>query len=129
MAHRSVWKPVTKRDTKSRILVQHRHTADEIGIRAYARKLEIKPGTLSRYLEGNYEPKNEIIRDRLELPKLGTGRICPVHHRVCDTIHRLRKPANHWRDMPVEQLKQVIDNRKEYTEHEAELSVLFYARR
>ena len=64
--HRA-WKGVTKRDTLSRSLSTHRATADEIGVRAYAKTLGLKPGTLSRYLAGNYTPKRLSIRRALGL--------------------------------------------------------------
>lgn len=84
----NVWKPVTKRDTASRSLVRHRQNAEKIGVRAYARELQIKPGTLSRYLTGDWTPKSAIICKALDIPLLALGIVCPVHGKVCAVQHR-----------------------------------------
>lgn len=96
--HRA-WRPATYRGTPASILRTHRALADAVGINAYAKKLKIKPGTMSRYLAGDYMPRDNATRRALGLP---TRRLVTVN------------PVSRWADMSVGELRRALVDRREY---------------
>lgn len=52
----------------------------------------VPAATLCAIYKHNRDPHKAETRAALGLPELGLGRICPVHHRVCDVQHKPPSP-------------------------------------
>ena len=92
-----------------------------------AAEIGVSLGSCVRVANGYY-PRTPELCQKFGLPILLLSEICPVHDRVCAVRHR-RPIIRRWRDLPIEQLRWAIENRKEYTIYEAEAGILLHARR
>ena len=78
-------------------------------------KVKITHRTVQRILNGD-EPMRADIREQLGLPKLNLAPAC----LTCGIVHisrrcpKQRKQITRWRDLPTDQLKWAIENRKDY---------------
>lgn len=79
---------VTKRDTPTgtadAVRRKLRAQAAKIGIRVLARQLSVKPGTLSRFLSHDWEPKRADIRKKIGLSCYAPVAVCAR----CGEAHR-----------------------------------------
>jgi len=88
-----VQSPYTFEQLKNELLLRHDPKSKENSTRGIANDYGVTCGTIGRVLHGT-EPHNAAIREKLGLPPLGLGVLCPVHGRVCAVQHRPPRPAS-----------------------------------
>jgi hypothetical protein len=78
---------------RAKILSLHKSGISWRDMSSKTYKGKVKPGTLCRIAKDeNYYPRRADVLSALGLPAIGPGRICPVHGKVCDHIHRAPNP-------------------------------------